>query len=186
MKEELQNVLKRVLICLYIIIGILSVDTVINISKNIKFTKSETSQSTDDNDELSGDYDISKFDEIKATDISSESKDKTILVYIGRETCGYCVKFIPVLQEVQEKHSYTTKYIDIAKIIDYTSGNISDQDAYDTLIKMDTVEEQSSVMDEFGATPMTLIIKDNKIIDSVVGYVEADTLTSLIDKNGLE
>lgn len=185
MKENINDVLKRILVCLYVIIGILAVDTIINLSKNIKFTKSE-STATDTNNEGIGDYDISKFDEISAKDIESKSKDKTIVVYIGRETCGYCVKFIPVLQEVQEKNNFTTQYIDIAKIIDYNTGNISDQDSYDILSNMDTVEDQASVMQEFGATPMTLIIKDNKIIDSVVGYVEADALTSLVEENGLK
>ena len=53
--------------------------------------------------EVSADYDVSAFKEIKAQDIKKESKGKNILIYVGRSSCGYCVQYVPVLTQVQEK-----------------------------------------------------------------------------------
>ena len=119
-------------------------------------------------------------------DLKKLSKGKTILVYIGRSTCGYCVQFVPVLKEVQEKHSYKTYYIDIAKILDYTGGSGAlDNEANNIMSKFAANEANKNVMDDWGATPMTLVIKDNKIVDALVGAADAATLEDLVKRNGL-
>lgn len=189
MEERIVVVEKKVTAALIIIIvtAILSVATLcitISNNKDTKKTEAEPVEIEPTEEEL-GEYDVSKFEEITAKDIKSKSKGKTIVVYIGRETCGYCVKYVPVLKEVQKANGFKAKYIDIAKIIDFTAGSISDNDSYETLINLKTSKEQKGVMDNFGATPMTLVIKDNKIVDSIIGYVENETLQEVIKNNGL-
>ena len=133
--------------------------------------------------EVSADYDVSAFKEIKAQDIKKESKGKNILIYVGRSSCGYCVQYVPVLTQVQEKSKkYQTYYIDIAKILDFSSaaGGILDQEANNIMQQLDKEFMESN----WGATPLTLVVKDSKLVDSIVGYVDADTLEALIKKNG--
>lgn len=158
---------------------------------NLAFVVNSSSYSNSDsstNTESLGDYDVSDFEEISASDIEKLSKKETIVVYIGRSTCGYCIQYLPILKEVQTAYGYTTKYIDIAKILDFesTTGGILDQEAYETLINMSTSDDQKGIMDQFGSTPMTLVIKKNKIINSVVGLVDSATLGSLLQKSGFD
>ena len=49
---------------------------------------------------------------------------------------------------------------------------------------MSTSEDQEGIMDQFGSTPMTLVIKKNKIINSVVGLVDTATLEALLEQSG--
>ena len=39
-------------------------------------------------------------------------------------------------------------------------------------------------MDDLGSTPMTIVIRDNKIIGGVVGYVEEETLIQTLKDSG--
>ena len=149
-------------------------------------SKTNTSTETKEEGTTTLEYDVSKFKEISASDIEGESKGKTILLYIGRSTCGYCVQFVPILQQVQANHKYTTYYLDIAKIYDYQNGVVLDKDAESIMVGLKTNDSQKDVMNNFGSTPMTLVIKNGKVVDSIVGYVDAGTLETLVSSNGLE
>ena len=145
-----------------------------------------TTSETEETQSYSANYDVSAFKEIKAQDIAKESKNKTIMVYVGRETCGYCIQFVPILTSVQKSlGGYTTYYIDIAKIIDYSSGSIKDNEANDIMQNLKTVSAQKGVMDDWGATPMTLVIKNSQIVDSLIGYTEESTVTQFVKDNKL-
>ena len=66
-------------------------------------------ESSETEEEYNSTYDVSAFKEIKAQNIEKESKNKTIMIYIGRSTCGYCVQFVPILTNVQKTlGGYTT------------------------------------------------------------------------------
>lgn len=185
-EDRLISIEKKVNATLILVV-IMAILAIINLSILVSNNSGQTTTNDDltpINTDTSADYDVSEFDEIKASDLSKESKNKTIVVYIGRSSCGYCVQFVPVLKSVQEKYNFTTKYIDIAKIIDYNSSSISDQDAYNLLTNMKTNSEQKNIMEQFGSTPMTLVIKNNTIVDSIVGATDESTLTKLIEDNG--
>ncbi len=132
--------------------------------------------------EVAEEYDVSAFKEIKAQDIKKESKGKNILIYVGRSSCGYCIQYVPVLKEVQEKYNkYTTYYIDIAKILDFSgSGGVLDKEADEIMQKLDKDFMESN----WGATPLTLVVKDSKLVDSIVGYVTAESLETFVKDNG--
>lgn len=168
---------------LAVVITIISVLILIFIlADGTEKTKNTDSQSGEPT-EVSADYDVSAFKEIKAQDIKKESKGKNILIYVGRSSCGYCIQYVPVLTQVQEKSKkYQTYYIDIAKILDFSSatGGILDQEANNIMQQLDKEFMESN----WGATPLTLVVKDSKLVDSIVGYVDADTLEALIKKNG--
>lgn len=145
--------------------------------------KKGTNDTTED---IVQNYDVSKFTQISASEIKSKTTDKISVIYIGRSTCSWCVKFVSVLKEATVENNLNTLYIDIAKIIDFKNGGISDQAAYETLIKLETVSSLEGYMDEnFGATPMTLIVKDGKILAAQTGYVELDNLNSFLKENNV-
>ena len=185
-EDRLVSIEKKVNATLILVV-IMAILAIINLSILVSNNSGQTTTNEDltpNSTDTSADYDVSEFDEIKASDLSKESKNRTIVVYIGRSSCGYCVQFVPILKSVQEKYNFTTKYIDIAKIIDYNSSSISDQDAYNLLTNMKTNSEQKGIMEQFGSTPMTLVIKNNTIVDSIVGATDESTLTKLIEDNG--
>lgn len=131
-------------------------------------------------------YDVSMFEEIKAKDISSLSKNNKIVIMIGRETCGYCAMFAPVLAEIQKDYKVDIKYIDIAKIIDYTSGTgaVLDEESNKILTSLQTNDKGAEIMEDYGATPLLLIVKDNKIINGQVGYSEYSNVATILDEEG--
>ena len=46
-------------------------------------------------------------------------------------------------------------------------------------------KEKNTMKNNWGATPMTLVIKNNKIVDSLVGYTDENTLTEFVKSNKL-
>ena len=74
---------------------------------------------------ITGDYklfsnnlkiEFGKSIKIKSKDIKKETKGDFEVIYVGRETCGWCAAFLPNLWTAQEEYDFTTLYIDIAKI----------------------------------------------------------------------
>ena len=130
-------------------------------------------------------YDITSFDKIKSSQIESLSKGKTIVIMIGREGCGWCARYAPVLKNTQEKYDFKAKYIDLATIISMQTWQVIDEESHNILMNLDAVDEYKSFMaEEFGATPLTIIVKDNKIINAIAGYIDEDTLSSILEISG--
>jgi len=189
LEERVINIEKKVnyTFGLSILITILLVLVLIFSLNSGSNTYSSSSESENESTETasSDEYDVSDFTEITAQDIEKTSKGKTILIYIGRSSCGYCLQYLSTLKEVQKEYGYTTYYIDIAKILDYEKGGILDEEANTIMTGLKTTDDQEDVMDDWGSTPMTLIIKNNKIIDSMVGAGDTSALETLVKNNGL-
>ena len=183
--EQKLNIL-MVLAVIMTVIAIATMFIVIFKGDSKSKDNSEGTKNEETEEVVTYDYDVSAFKEISASEIESESKGKTILLYIGRSTCGYCIQFVPILTEVQEKHDYTTYYLDIAKIYDYQNGVVLDSAAEKIMLDLKTSDSQKGIMSNFGYTPMTLVIKNGKVVDSIVGYVDAGTVETLVSSNGLK
>ncbi len=102
-------------------------------------------------------------------------KDANInIIYIGRDTCSFCQKFNPVIEEV------TTKYN-----LDYTYINTDKLTTNDLIALLDTFHIDAKT---FG-TPLLLITQNNQIINKQDGFTDELNLfilmqnTGLIDKN---
>ena len=155
---------------------------IIGISKMYS-TGEDTVGANNSETEYNTEYDVSMFKEIKASDIKKQTKGKTKVIYIGRESCGWCAAFLPNLWNAQEEYDFKTLYIDIAKIIDFNNNDVIDEESFDIMNKL-TGEGYEKYMEEnFGTTPMILIMKDNKIIDGHTGYTEYETFKEFLDKN---
>ncbi len=183
--NDSQKILNKIFTCSIVIIIILSLNTVILINSSSSFGTNANSDTEGNNQaETNAEYDVSAFTEINAKELANKTKGKNTVVYIGRSTCSWCVKFVPVLTEATEKYKLNTLYIDIAKIINFSEGGNIDQASYDILTKMETTTGFENYMSEnFGATPMLLIVKDGKLIDAQTGYTESAALNSFLEKN---
>lgn len=183
-KELLEKILKlgRIIVVLLAVILI-----VLTIGVSKLYTNSDTTAKTStEESKYNTDYDVSMFKEIKASEISKETKGKLSVVYVGRETCSWCAAFLPNLWQAQEDYGYTTLYIDIAKIIDFENNSIKDEDAYNIMMSL-TGDNYDEYMEEnFGATPMILIMKDNKIVNAQTGYSEYDAFKTILNDAGIK
>lgn len=175
---EEKNEMKKILVALYIIIGILVVNTLLLIIvNNDKFTTFSTSgngnnnggnTTTTNNEEV--EYDVSSFKAINGQEFIDAYKGSELkVIYIGRETCGYCVQFVPVLKQAQKELGFTPLYLDISTITSSDAEAIMGLDSY--------FEEN------FGYTPMTVLVKDNKIVAEQIGALGYDDLVSFLKEN---
>ena len=161
------NVLNKIFYALIAIAVILGINLVINIVTNADTISVETSQ------EENSDYDVSEFETLSTTDAAKKIEEGgTQVVYIGRANCGYCVKFIPVLQQAQKDLGYKTIYIDLNEV------TVDDQEK---LVAYDSYVEEN-----FGYTPMVLVFKDGKYADGWVGYTEIDEFKSFLAEAGIK
>ena len=121
-------------------------------------------------------YDISMFDVINASKVVDLYKSNEIqVIYIGRETCGYCVQFLPILQQAQKDYGYKTKYLDITTVTEEDQKAILAKDNSEKFLKTN-----------FGATPMVMLIKNGKLVDGWIGYAEYNSFAGFLEKNGLK
>ena len=172
---EETNPLNKIFWCLVVIIVLLIVNIITNVilTTNIKSTSSnEAAQGNKKNDEEI-EYNVSNFREVNADEFVEEfKKDEYHLFYLGRPTCGYCVKFVPVLNAVQDLYDFKTLYFDISKY--------GEEDAN----KIINLNESFFTGDNtsYGYTPMMLIVKNGEIVDHQVGYSDQSTFEELVSK----
>ena len=164
----------RNFICLIFIIILLFVNTIL-LSLNLNGESSSKKENKTTTTTASSDtsYDVSKFKEVNTDEfIEKFNEDKYNLFYIGRPTCGYCVKFVPILNAVQDSYKFETIYFDISK---YSSDDAN------KIIGLDE-EFFTGENTAYGYTPMMLITKDGKIVDSQIGYSDQATFEKLVSK----
>ncbi len=176
--NKIHKLLKLIVILFSATLIVLSIGVSSYINNN---KKTETTTES----EYNTDYDVSMFKEIKASELKKNTKDLSV-VYIGRSTCSWCAAFLPRLWEAQEEYGYKTLYIDIAKIMDFNDGSITDQKAYDTMINLTGENYETYVKDNFGATPMILIMKNNKIVGAQTGYSEYEEFKKVLNEAGIK
>lgn len=171
--EENQLKFKKILICLYIIIGLLAIDTIILFTNNVKITTSSEQAGLSEN----VDYDVSMFTSVNAKEAvkAFDSNDMQV-IYIGRSTCGFCVKFLPVLQQAQKDFGYKTKYLDIT--------TITNEEDQELLLSKDN--DENFLTKNYGSTPLVLLVKDGKLIKGWVGYSEYSQFAQFLTENGMK
>lgn len=143
----------------------------------------ETKEKTEETNSIveEKDYDTSAFETIKASNIASLSENSPIVLMIGRSSCYWCIEYAPVLASVSNELNFTAKYIDLESLIDITTGEVIDTDSYNYLYNLSADIEYETFMEEnFGATPLTIVIFQNKITKAIAGYVDETTLKSTL------
>lgn len=176
--------LQKILKCVYIIIALLAINTIILFASNVKITTEKNESNTQENENTKEEtstqentnYDVSMFEEVTMDEvIDLFDSNETKLIYIGRATCGYCVKFLPVLQQAQKDYGYKTYYYDMDKLTSEDSKKILEKD-----------NEEGFLKEKFTATPMVLLVKDGKIVGPWVGALEYDDFAQFLEEHGFK
>ena len=161
-----------------IFIIILAVDNDKDSNKNTSTsTKTTTQTGTQTGTQTTSDYDVSMFVEINKDQLINlyNGSEKSV-IYIGRATCGYCVKFLPSLQRAQAEFGYQTYYYDIDKLT---------ADDYYEIVALNLFLEEN-----FGSTPMVLVVQNGQILSANndntgwVGYAEYDQFEQYLKNLG--
>ncbi len=175
MKEE-TKLLEKLLKCAYVIIALLAINTVILFITNIDNGSSDKNTTSSASTEESTEYDVSMMNTVNMDQLLElfDSKE-TEVVYLGRETCGYCVQFLPTLQTAQKEYGYKTNYLDITTV---------SEDDVNKLLEKDN--DEGFLNENYGATPMVILVKDGKIVDTWVGYSEYNDFAQFLEDNGFE
>lgn len=160
----MEEQLRKLQTCAYIIIVLLLVNT-IALFASLKDPKEEISNESEE----TYDYDVSMFDAIDEDEfVDVYNGSELSVVYFGRSTCGYCVQFLPNLQQAQAEYGYTTLYVDIEAVVDSTK-----------ITELDSFFE-----DNYGATPIVVLVQNGEVVASQVGYTDYSTFASLLEENG--
>jgi len=89
------------------------------------------------------------------------------IVVIERAGCGYCVQYMPIVEDVANEKKIPIYYID------------TDTLSSDEYTELSTTNNYLKRND--WGTPTTLFMLGERVLDSIGGYVEKDTVLSFID-----
>lgn len=173
-KEEM---LKKILVCARVLIVFAVINTILLLIAvgDSSGSSSSSSNSSSGSSESSSEYDVSMFDAISASDFIKLFSDKdsgTNVIYLGRESCSYCVAFLPTMQKAQSEIGYTTKYLDITTVEDDEATEIEGLNDF--------------LKENYGSTPLVIVTKDGKYVDGWVGYGEYDDFVEFLNNAGVK
>lgn len=101
-------------------------------------------------------------------EFNQKMKSKTAqVIYYGSATCGYCKLQTPIMKQLKKDYNLSYYYIDASKL------------------KNDDQKEILSSLEIEGSTPTIAIVKNNKIMDINVGYMEGKEAVEFFKKNNL-
>lgn len=165
----MEQQLKKLQVCAYIIIALLLVNTIALFAS----LKDPSEKKVEEENNESYDYDVSMFETISADEFEKAYNGSEVqVVYFGRATCGYCVQFLPVLQQAQSDYGYKTLYVDIDVIDSAGIEKITGLDSY--------------LSETYGQTPSVVLVQNGKILDKQLGYTDYSTFASMLEKNGFK
>lgn len=98
---------------------------------------------------------------------SKVENEDAFIVIIERAGCSYCVQYMPVVEEVANEKKIPIYYIDTDTL---TSDEFNELSTTNNYLKRN----------EWG-TPTTLFMLGDRVLDSIGGYVDKDTVLSFLD-----
>ncbi len=98
---------------------------------------------------------------------SFESKTEEI-VYLGRPDCSHCIAFKPVLQKVIA--DYNLSYLDI------NTDEVGEK-------RLNLILEKLEMDSETFGTPTTVIVKNKKVVETIIGEVSEEDLIKVLKEN---
>jgi len=129
-------------------------------------------------------FDTSFFNVVntkEAVDLFNSSKNQ--ILFIGRPGCSACQKFVPYLKIAVAQNHITINYLNLDEI-DRNS------EEYQKLIeKLDfeyTLNDTKAKFGDFmGATPMFIIIKNNRMVYGYIGVMTHTRIAELLTQYGI-
>lgn len=93
------------------------------------------------------------------------SSDDEAVIYYGSEGCSYCELQTPIMKQIKEDYDMDYLYIDASKLTSQEKEEILD------------------VLDIEGSTPTIAVVKDEKVIDTSVGYQDGKNMVEFLKEN---
>ncbi len=182
LEERLTNIEKKVNTMFYLVIAVLVVAVItlfISAGNNgsSQSNSSSESESSQSSTQQNSGYDTSAFNQIKPDDIATLSKNKTIVVWVGYQECGYCQAYAPVMTQVTKDFGITANYIDISTIT---------QDEWNVVLNLKGKGDWKDVSSKFEGTPFTIIVKNGTVIGGISGSTTAEGLEAVFEDAGLK
>lgn len=103
--------------------------------------------------------------------LSILKKEEISIIYIGRSKSSGCEIYVPVLEKVTQNKKIQVYYLD-------TDSLNSEED-------WSKLENSNAIFKETWFTPVTLIVKDSKIIGYKMESMDEETLEYFLNKNGV-
>lgn len=123
-------------------------------------------------------YQIDNKDKETTTQVSTEESNEIMdnfykyfnsknskIIYYASSTCGYCELETPIMEQIEKDYEIDYLYIDSSK-----------------LTKSDR-EKMLKELEIEHATPTTVIVKNGKVIDTQVGYVDGGEMVDFLKEN---
>lgn len=100
--------------------------------------------------------------------------DELSIIYWASPSCGYCVKFTPVVKEVAIENGITFNYLNTANL----TG-----EQYSTMLSYFSAFNEQYATNGLG-TPSVILVKDGKVVDISVGALPKAELINYLTNNG--
>jgi len=99
--------------------------------------------------------------------VEKVENNDAFIVIIERAGCSYCVQYMPIVKEVADEKKIPIYYIDTDTLSSEDMNELSSTNNY--------LKKNS------WGTPTTLFMLGERVIDTIGGYVDKDTVLSFID-----
>ena len=132
---------------------------------------------------------VGHITKIKPTELTTLSQGKKIVVWIGRQGCSYCSLYAPTIKSVTKDLGIKAYYIDLGAMYDASSGEwqLVDEEGYNTIMGLQKANaDAEKLMADFGATPMTLVIEDNAVVNGAMGAIGKEDLSKILETEGFK
>lgn len=122
--------------------------------------------------------DTTETKEVELTSISYEEykelkkKDELSIIYIARPGCSFCQQQEPIMKQLANSYDLKVNYLN--------TDNMSSDEVEELIASYDVFDGGEN----FG-TPTILLVKNKKIVDSVIGFKEKDSLLSFFKEHKL-
>ena len=93
-------------------------------------------------------------------------------MFIGRETCGYCVKFKEAIKELHKDYKVDINYIDTDSLDEAGFSKLTSTEEY--------------LQNEQWGTPTSFVYYNGKQIDMINGYIDENALKEKLNTYGIE
>lgn len=115
-------------------------------------------------------YEVKESTDENNSYIESSSNNGINVLYLGRDGCGYCTLFEPVLKSVSEEYGVIYHYFDI--------------DVWNMSQLTEVLEKANIDLNDFG-TPTVILTKDGEAFAQHIGTMDRETLFAFFQENGV-
>jgi len=95
------------------------------------------------------------------------NNDDAFIVIIERAGCSFCIQYMPIVEEVANEKKIPLYYID--------TDTLTSEDMNELSTTNDYLKKNS------WGTPTTLFMLGDRVLDSIGGYVEKESVLSFLD-----